>query len=105
MPYSIYELIRYELDDPVLEPTNTTIMLSNRTLLNLMASLRNIYVNVGSFMYPIDFHVISMPRDPFCPIILGRPFFVITKANIDSKQGVISLQFGEEEMSFPLRQY
>ena len=34
-------------------------------------------------MYTIDFHVVSLPRDPFCPIILGRPLFEITTANID----------------------
>ena len=95
MPYSIYELIRYDLDEPVLEPTDTTIMLSNRTLLKFDGILRDIYVTIGSFVYPIDFHVISMPRDPFCPIILGRPFFVITRANIDSREGVIPYSLGK----------
>ena len=83
MPYSIYELIRYELDEPELEPTNTTVMLSNRTIQGFDGILRNINVSVGSFMYPIDFHVVDLPRDPFRPIILGRPFFEITTTNID----------------------
>jgi hypothetical protein len=100
MPYSVYELIRCGLDDHVLQSTDTTIILSDRTLLKFDGILRNIYVNVGSFVYPIDFYILSMPRDPFCPILLGRPFFAITKANINSREGFISLHFGEEEMSF-----
>ena len=41
-----------------------------------------------------------MPRDSFCPILLGRPFVSITKSQIDDKKETISMQFGEEEMTF-----
>jgi hypothetical protein len=56
-------------------------------------------------MYLIDLYVVHMPRDPFCPIILGRPFFVTTMAKIDRKKGVISLKFGEEKINFHFTQF
>jgi len=49
---------------------------------------------------PFDIHIVDMPRDSFCPILLGRPFVSITKARIDNKKETISLMFGEEEMAF-----
>ena len=51
-------------------------------------------------MYPLDFHIVDMPRDTFCPILLGRPFVSITKARINNKEETISMMFGEEEMTF-----
>src|SRR4051812_19785877 len=51
-------------------------------------------------MYPLDFHIVDMPRDSFCPILLGRPFVSITKARIDNKKETISMMFGEKEIMF-----
>ena len=62
--------------------------------------IKSIYVFVGPLMYPLDFHVVDMPRDSFCPVLLGRSFIATTKAKIDDKEETISMQFGEEELTF-----
>ena len=100
MPSSFYEELRYNLNNPEVEPIDTIIQLSNRVNIRPEGDIKNIYVFVGSYMYPLDFHVIDMPRDSFRPILLGRSFIAITKAQIDDKRETISMQFGEEEMTF-----
>ena len=83
-----------------MEPVVTTIKLSNRTNIKTEGVIQNVYVFIGSLMYPLDFHIVDMPPDFFCPILLGRPFVSITKDRIDNKKETISLMFGEEEMTF-----
>jgi hypothetical protein len=91
LSYHAYELISYFIDDPDLEPTNATLRHSNRTNKKFKGILCNTQVFVGTFVYPIGFYVIDLPFKPFSPIILGRPFFILTKANIENKKEVISL--------------
>ena len=84
MPSSLYEELHYNLNNPDVEPLDTIIKLSNRTNIKPEGVIRNIYVFIGSLMYPLDFHIVDMPRDSFCPILLGRPFISITKARVDN---------------------
>jgi hypothetical protein len=42
----------------------------------------------------------DLPYKPFSLIILGRPFFVLTTTNIESKKYVISLQVRKQKLSF-----
>ena len=80
MPSSLYEELRYNLNNPDVEPVDTIIQLSNRINIRPEGVIKNIYVFVGALMYPLDFHIVDMPRDSFCPILLGRFFVSITKA-------------------------
>jgi hypothetical protein len=75
------------------------MVLSDRTHQKCHGILRNAYITAEDFVYPIDFYVIDILQDPFCPIILGAPFCVLTKLNIDSKREAMSLQLAEEEVS------
>jgi hypothetical protein len=104
LPYHAYESCRYYLDDHELEPTDTILVLSDRTYQKCRGVLRNAYVTVEAFVYPIDFHVIYISLDPFCPIILGAPFFASTKLNIDSEKEIMSLQFAGNEVKVGLNQ-
>src|SRR3954464_12079483 len=62
MPSSLYEELLYNLNNPNVEPVYTTIKLSNRTNINLEGVIRNIYVFIGALIYPLDFHIVDMPR-------------------------------------------
>jgi hypothetical protein len=77
--------------DHELEPTDTILVFSDRTYQKFRVVLRNTYVKVEAFVYPIDFHVIDIPLDPFCPIIFGAPLCASTELNIDSKKEIMSL--------------
>jgi hypothetical protein len=76
LPYNSYESYRYYLDDHELEPTNNLLVFSDRTYQKCRGVLRNAYVTVEAFVYPIDFHVIDIHLDTFCPTILGAPLYV-----------------------------
>ena len=84
MPSSLYQELRYNLNNPDVEPVDTIIELSNRTNIKPEGVIINIYVFIGSLMYPLDFHIVDMPRDTFCPLLLGRPFISITKDRVDN---------------------
>jgi hypothetical protein len=98
-PYQAYTLCCYYLGDHALEPLETTLVLLDRTYQNFHGILCNAYITVEDFVYLIDFYVIDILQDHFCPIILGENFFVLTKLNIDRKKEVMSLQLAEEEVS------
>lgn len=51
-------------------------------------------------MYPIDLIVMNIARDPFCPIIFGKPFMTLNNASINSKKNTISLRFGHDLLRF-----
>ena len=99
MPSSLYEQLHYNLKNPDVEPIDTIIK-SSRFNIRPKGVIRNIYVNVGALIYPLDFHIVDMPRDSLCPILLGRPFISTPNARIDGKKETITMQFGEEEMTF-----
>jgi hypothetical protein len=74
-----------------LAPTDTILVISDRTYQKCRGILRNTCVKVEAFVYPSDFHVIDIPLDPFCPIIFGAPLCASTELNIDSKKEIMSL--------------
>jgi hypothetical protein len=104
LPYHSYESCRYYLDDHELETTDTVLVLSDRTYQKCRGFLCNAYVAVEAFFYPIDFHVIDIHLDTFCPIILGAPFYASTKLNIDSKKEIVSLQLAGEDVNIEFKQ-
>ena len=42
----------------------------------------------------------DITRDPFYPIIFGKPFLTLTNATIDSKGSTTSLKFGRDLLRF-----
>ena len=65
MPLSLYNELHYNLNNPEIEPIDTIIQLSNRVNIRPEGVIKSIYVFVGPLMYPLDFHVVDMPRDSF----------------------------------------
>ena len=70
MPSSLYEELHYNLNNPDVEPVETIIKLSNRINISPEGVIKNIHVFIGSLMYPLNFHIVDMPRDSF----LSYPF-------------------------------
>ena len=94
----MYNEIREDIAEHELQPTNITILLSDRTIMVPLGVLNDVCIFIGPNVYPTDFVIVDMPRDSLCPIIFGSPFFVTTRARIDYKNEAISLKFGEEEI-------
>ncbi|KAJ0948045.1 putative aspartic peptidase domain superfamily [Helianthus annuus] len=98
MPYSLYE--RLGLGE--LSPTRMSLSLADRSVKYPRGIIENLLVKVDKFVFPVDFVVLDMEADEKVPIILGRPFLCTAKAVIDVFDGKITLQVGEERVSFEI---
>ncbi|KAJ0759149.1 putative nucleotidyltransferase, Ribonuclease H [Helianthus annuus] len=98
MPYSLYE--RLGLGE--LSPTRMSLSLADRSVKYPRGIIENLLVKVDKFVFPVDFVVLDMEADEKVPIILGRPFLCTAKAIIDVFDGKITLQVGEERVTFEI---
>ncbi|KAL5564894.1 hypothetical protein UlMin_028058 [Ulmus minor] len=94
MPYSIYK----QLGLRELEPTHIELQLADRSIRKPRGIIEDVLVQIGKFYYPVDFLVIDthsrVELDSKVPLILGRPFLATANANIDCRNGLMNLTFG-----------
>lgn len=64
--------------------------------------LENVLVRIGQLYIPTKFIKMDIKDNSNIPIILGRPFWAITGAIIDSKKGKLTFKVGEEKVEFIL---
>ncbi|XP_021985186.1 uncharacterized protein LOC110881135 [Helianthus annuus] len=98
MPFSLYE----SLGLGELTPTRMSLSLADRSVKYPRGIVENLLVKVDKFVFPVDFVVLDMEADERVPIILGRPFLRTAKAIIDIFDGKISLQAGDEIVTFEI---
>ncbi|KAJ0614517.1 putative nucleotidyltransferase, Ribonuclease H [Helianthus annuus] len=98
MPYSMYE--RLGLGE--LSPTRMSLSLADKFVKYPCGIIENLLVKVDKFVFPVDFVVLDMEADEKVPIILGCPFLCTAKAIIDVFDGKITLQVGEERITFEI---
>ena len=94
MPYSIYK----QLGLGELQPTQVERQLANRSIRKPRGIIEDVLVQIDKFYYPIDFLVIDthsrVELDFKVPLILGRPFLATANANINFRNGLMNLTFG-----------
>ncbi|XP_074277237.1 uncharacterized protein LOC141600877 [Silene latifolia] len=99
-----------KLKDPVCEKlnmrhlkvTNVTLLMANQTVKHPLGVLEDIPVKIGKFFIHVDFIVLDMAEDTQILIILGRPFLHTVGAIIDVKQGRLTLEVGDDMVTFNL---
>ena len=96
MPYSIYNKIN--IGD--LKPTTMCLSMADKSIKYPLGVLENIPTKVGKFIILADFVVMDMEEDPKIPILLGRPFLVITGVVIHMKNGKIKMEVNDESIVF-----
>nr|GEV19309.1 DNA-directed DNA polymerase [Tanacetum cinerariifolium] len=79
MPFSMWK----RLSLPDLTPTCMTLELANRSISHPVEVAEDVYVEVGSFHFPVDFVVVDFNADPRVPLILKRSFLKTKRALID----------------------
>nr|GEV12206.1 reverse transcriptase domain-containing protein [Tanacetum cinerariifolium] len=79
MPLSVWK----KLGLPELISTRMTLELANRAICTPARIVRDVFVLVGKFTFPVDFVIIDYESDPRVPLILGRPFLQTARALID----------------------
>ncbi|GJR29307.1 reverse transcriptase domain-containing protein [Tanacetum coccineum] len=85
---------------PELIPTRMTLELANRSVTYPAGIAKDVFVQVGKFMFPADFIVIDYDVDPRVPFILGRPFLRTARALVDVHGEELILRVGDEKLSF-----
>ena len=94
LPYSFYK----HLGLGELKPTTITPSLADRSVKIPKGMIEDVLVQVDKFYYPMDFVVLN--NEPiteeanYVPIIVGRPFLATSNANINCRNGVMQLTFG-----------
>ncbi|GJT08142.1 reverse transcriptase domain-containing protein [Tanacetum coccineum] len=78
MSYSLYAA----LSKTTLKPTRMSIRLANHTYQYSMGVAENMLVQVGKFVFHVDFVILQMEEDDRVPLILGRPFLHTANAII-----------------------
>ena len=70
------------------EENSTTINLKlvDRSYQHPWGVIEDVLVKVDKFLFPADFVILDMEEDDTVPIILGRPFLTIGKAQINVKK-------------------
>ncbi|XP_056695909.1 uncharacterized protein [Spinacia oleracea] len=85
-----------------LKVTNITLQMDDRSVKYPLGVLEDVPVRVGKFFIPVDFVVLDMEEDRQIPIILGRPFLHTAGAIIDVKNGKLTLNVGDDKVTFNL---
>ncbi|GKE87052.1 reverse transcriptase domain-containing protein, partial [Tanacetum coccineum] len=96
MPYSLYT----SLSVNTLKPTRMSIRLANHTFQYLMGVSENMLVQVGKFVFPIDFVILEIEEDNKVHLILGRPFLHTVDAIIKVKSKELNLGVGDDRITF-----
>jgi len=60
------------------------------------------HVRVGNFYIPTDLVVLELDKEPYDPLILGRPFLNTIGAIIDVRRSTINLQIGDYALEFDM---
>ena len=96
MPLSMFK--RLKLGEP--KSTTISLQLANRSYQHPRGIIENVLVKVGQFVLPADFIILDMEEDDSVPIILGRPFLAMGKAQINVQEGELKLRVQGDEITF-----
>ena len=96
MPLSMFK--RLKLGEP--KSTTISLQLADKSYQHPRGIIENVLVKVGKFVLPADFVILDMEEDDSVPIILGRPFLAMGKAQINVQEGELKLRVQGDEITF-----
>nr|GEU99103.1 reverse transcriptase domain-containing protein [Tanacetum cinerariifolium] len=100
MPLSMWN----KLSLPELTPTLMTLKLVDRSISRPIGIAEDVFVKLGTFLFPTDFVVVDFDVDPLVSLILERSFLKTRKTLIDVYEGELTLRVGKEAVTFNLDQ-
>ena len=95
MPKNVFEKLR--LPEP--EPTAMCLELADNSVRYPLGIAEDVPVKIGEHLVPIDFVILDMGEGSKEPLILGRPFLKIARANIDVGKGEIKFDINGKQAS------
>ena len=82
------------------KPATIMVQMVDRSYKHPRGVIENVLVKVDKFLFPTDFFILDMEEDDKVPIILGRPFLAIEKAQINVQEGEPKLRVQGDEVTF-----
>ncbi|GKB97750.1 phospholipase-like protein, partial [Tanacetum coccineum] len=98
IPKSIFEHLKLAN----LKETDMVVDMDDMTKKVLLGIVENILVKINKFLFPSDFVIINMLKEPSETMILGRPFLATIHAQIDVFNREISLGIREDKVLFDM---
>ncbi|GJV68904.1 reverse transcriptase domain-containing protein [Tanacetum coccineum] len=109
-----WEQMRQAFDEEPLSKSSTTVftmplkpslkpekfLSSKYTFQYPMGVAENMLVQVGKFVFPVDFVILEMEEDNKFPLILGRPFLHTANVIIKVKNKELNLGVGDDRITF-----
>ena len=74
------------------KPNTIMLQMANRPYKYSRGVNENVLVKVDKFLFLTDFVISDIEEDDTVPIILGRPFLAIGKAQINVQEGELKLR-------------
>ncbi|RDY11510.1 hypothetical protein CR513_03826, partial [Mucuna pruriens] len=74
------------------------LQLANRSIIEPLGVLEDVLVQVNELIFPTDFYVLDKEDETSgkeSTLILGRPFLMTARTNIDVHVGTLSMEFGD----------
>ncbi|RDX75885.1 hypothetical protein CR513_44171, partial [Mucuna pruriens] len=99
MPASVYRSLNFG----DLELIGMVIQLANRSVVQPLGMLEDVLVQVNKLIFLADFYVLDMEDEAFgkgSTLILGQPFLMTVRRNIDVYTRTFSMEFGDTFVKF-----
>ena len=82
--------------------TRMTLQLVERSITRPCGVIEDVLIQVKQLVFPTDFVVMDIEKDPDIPIILGRPFMSTNNCIVDMVKGKLELSMEDQKASFYL---
>ena len=96
MPLPMFK--RLKLGKP--KSTTISLQLADMSYQHPRGIIENVLVKVHKFILSANFVILDMEEDDTVPIILGRPFLAMGKAQINVQEGELKLRVQGDEITF-----
>nr|XP_009803998.1 PREDICTED: uncharacterized protein LOC104249301 [Nicotiana sylvestris] len=83
-----------------LRPTTVMLQLADRSIAHPERVIEHVLLQIGKFIFPVDFIILDYEADELVPIILGRPLLATSDAIIKVREGKMILRVDDEEAVF-----
>ncbi|XP_076904073.1 uncharacterized protein LOC143559359 [Bidens hawaiensis] len=87
-----------------LRPTRMSIQLADHSVKYPRGVVESVLVRIDKFIFPVDFVILDMNEYDRVALNLGRPFLATAQALIDIREGKLILKFGDDNITFDVRQ-
>ncbi|GJW16161.1 retrovirus-related pol polyprotein from transposon TNT 1-94 [Tanacetum coccineum] len=96
MPMSFYNILTNEKS----VGTDIRLSLASHSYIYLLEIVKDVLIDIASYVYPVDFVILDIKEDENKPFILGTPFLTTANTVIRFDKGTITLKCGKNKIDF-----